>query len=308
MKKEIIYELKPLYRDAVRVTGYRFGNGEKTLCIMGIFRGNEVQQLYICSQLIKRLREMEEKGLLNTKKEVLVIPCANSASINIGKRFWPTDNTDINRMFPGYEQGETTQRIAAGVFREIKDYEYGIQFASNYMPGEFIPHIRIMKTGFEGVEEAKDFGLPFIVTKDPKPYDTTTLNYNWQIWNCKAYSMYSSESSRIDVTSANETIDAVINFMAKKGICSADKKMVGESKVLNESTLCRIKNKHAGILDCKVEVKKQVKKNDVLAQIIDPYEGNVIEKVLAPKDGVIFYRNSNPLMYANTVLFKLLEE
>jgi hypothetical protein len=33
-------------------------------------------------------------------------------------------------MFPGYDAGETTQRIAAGVFEKIKDYEYGIQFAS----------------------------------------------------------------------------------------------------------------------------------------------------------------------------------
>ena len=35
--------------------------------------------------------------------------------MNIGKRFWSADNTDINRMFPGYNLGETTQRIAAGV-------------------------------------------------------------------------------------------------------------------------------------------------------------------------------------------------
>lgn len=41
--------------------------------------------------------------------------------MNIKKRFWPTDNTDINRMFPGYDLGETTQRIAAGVFEVIKD-------------------------------------------------------------------------------------------------------------------------------------------------------------------------------------------
>ena len=32
-------------------------------------------------------------------------------------------------MFPGYDLGETTQRIADGIFSQIKDYEYGIQFA-----------------------------------------------------------------------------------------------------------------------------------------------------------------------------------
>ena len=48
MRKEILYSLKAPYRDDLRVTGYRFGFGEKTACIVGALRGNEVQQLYIC--------------------------------------------------------------------------------------------------------------------------------------------------------------------------------------------------------------------------------------------------------------------
>ena len=50
-------------------------------------------------------------------------------------------------MFPGYDQGETTQRIAAGVFDIVKEYTYGVQLASFYMPGAFVPHGRMMKTG-----------------------------------------------------------------------------------------------------------------------------------------------------------------
>ena len=97
--------------------------------------------------------------------------------MNIGKRFWSADNTDINRMFPGYNLGETTQRIAAGVFEHINDYRFGIHFTSYYMQGCFTPHVRMMKTGFEDVEKAKDFGLPYVYRRDARPYDTTTLNY-----------------------------------------------------------------------------------------------------------------------------------
>ena len=45
--------------------------------------------------------------------------------LNIGKRFWPLDNTDINMMFPGYELGKT-QRIAKKSFDAISGYDYGI--------------------------------------------------------------------------------------------------------------------------------------------------------------------------------------
>ena len=35
MEKEIIYSLKSPCRDELRVTGYRFGKGEKSVCIVG---------------------------------------------------------------------------------------------------------------------------------------------------------------------------------------------------------------------------------------------------------------------------------
>ena len=62
MKKEVIYTLKSPYRDDMRITGYSFGKGEKTACIVGAIRGNEIQQLYTCSQLIKTLTKLEKKN------------------------------------------------------------------------------------------------------------------------------------------------------------------------------------------------------------------------------------------------------
>ena len=127
MHKRIIYQIKGMYRDDFRITGYEFGEGEKSVCIVGSSRGNEVQQIYCCSRLVKKCRQLEEEGRIKKGHKILIIPSINPYSMNIQKRFWPTDNTDINRMFPGYNLGETTQRIADGVFREIKDYAFGIQ-------------------------------------------------------------------------------------------------------------------------------------------------------------------------------------
>ena len=97
MRKEIIFTLENCYRDNMDVSGFHFGKGEKAACIVGaILAGNEVQQLYICSQLVKALKELEEKGAIVHDNKILVIPSVNHSSMNIGKRFWATDNTDIN--------------------------------------------------------------------------------------------------------------------------------------------------------------------------------------------------------------------
>ena len=179
MKKEVLYSLKGIYTENFEIEGYRFGHGEKSACIVGAMRGNEIQQLYICSQLIKVLKDLEMRGAISHNHEILVIPSANRFSMNVEKRFWPVDNTDINRMFPGDEAGDTTKQIAAAIFESSKGYSYGIQFASFYMPGDFIPHVRMMETGYQSASLANLFGLQYVVIRKPKPMDTATINYSW---------------------------------------------------------------------------------------------------------------------------------
>lgn len=306
MQKKTIYEIKAIYRDDLRVTGYKFGKGKKSVCIIGSMRGNEVQQLYTCSQLVKRFQKLEEQGKIHKGHSIMIIPSVNPYSINIKKRFWPTDNTDINRMFPGYNLGETTQRIASGVFEEIKDYTYGIQFASFYMPGNFTPHVRMMKSGFEDVEMAKEFGMPYIVLRNVRPYDTTTLNYNWQVWETKAYSLYTTSTDQIDKDSASEAIRGILRFLSKEDIIDYEGHDGYRSMIVDDSEMISVRAKESGLFESRVVVGQEVEKGQVLAKIIDPYEGVDKEVIVSPVDGFVFFAHNDPLTYANTAVYKLI--
>lgn len=306
MKKKVLYEIKALYRDDLRVMGYEFGEGEETLCILGSLRGNEVQQLYVCSQLVKRFTELEKQGRIRAGHKILIIPTANPYSMNIKKRFWPTDNTDINRMFPGYDLGETTQRIAAGIFEKIKNYKYGIQFTSFYMPGNFEPHVRMMKTGFEDVELAKKFGMPYVVVRQTRPYDTTTLNYNWQIWETQAFSIYTTTTESIDKESAQMAVRSILTFLAKEDVVDYKGHDGYLSQVVLDTDMVPVRTKVSGIFEPKVKVGEEVVKGQVMAETIDPYEGTVTEILTAPVDGMVFFAHNEPLTYANTAVFKLI--
>lgn len=306
MKEEIIFELGSVYREPMRVKGYSFGEGEHAMCIVGATRGNEVQQVYICSQLVRILTRLEEQGRIAAGKSILVIPTVNSHSMNIGKRFWPADNTDINRMFPGYDLGETTQRIAAGVFARINDYRYGIHFTSHYTQGSFAPHVRMMKTGFEDAEKARDFGLPYVYRRDARPYDTTTLNYNWQIWNTKAFSIYTDATDRIDTAGALEIVEAVLRFLGKNGILDYVCHGGYLSQLIEGHSMVNIKSNAAGFFLRKTEVNARVKQGELLAQIVDPCQGTVIEEILSPVDGIVFFHASQPILYSHTSLFRII--
>ena len=75
-----------------------------------------------------------------------------------------------------------------------------------------------MKTGFEDIEMARKFGFPYVVPHTPRPFDTTTLNYNWQVWNTKAFSIYTTTTDQIDKASARQAVEAILNFLKKEGI------------------------------------------------------------------------------------------
>lgn len=305
MKKKIIYEIKGLYRDSFRITGFEFGKGKKTLCIVGSMRGNEVQQLYCCSQLVKKFRQLEEERRIRPDAKILIIPCCNPYSINTQKRFWTIDNTDINRMFPGYDLGETTQRIADGIFSQIKDYEYGIQFTSFYMPGEFIPHVRLMDEGYSDVITAMKFGMPYVVKRTVRPYDTATLNYNWQVWNTKAYSLYTSTTSRIDKKSAGQAVLSILRFCKSVGFVKYQENGDHPSIVISDKELISVRTAKSGIFEPLVKVGDSVDEGTPLAEIINPYDGSVMETLYAPRRGTLFFMHSDPITYAETAVIKM---
>lgn len=305
LKKEVIFSLSGLYRDNFRVTGYRFGSGDKSCCVIGAVRGDEIQQLYICGKLIKILRELEENGGIAEDREILVIPLMNNYGMNINRRFWCLDNTDINRRFPGDVGGETTERIAAAVFEEICGYSYCVQFPSFYIPGVFTPHVRMMKTETVNAEIAGLFGLPFVVIREPAAADKSTLNYSLQSRGTAAFSIYTETRETIDEASAELGVEAVLRFLSKAGVTTKRVKDGAVSKVIAESGLADIRSKNGGLYRESVRVGDRVKKGDKLAEIIHPYEGEVIDELTAPTDGTVFFARHMPLIYEHSLAFKI---
>lgn len=306
MRVETIYESRSLYRDDFTVQGYVFGSGEKSVCIIGSMRGNEYQQLYVCAQLVQELKKAEQEDRIRPGHEILIIPSANPYSMNVAKRFWPIDNTDINRMFPGYMEGETTQRIAGGIFEKIQHYQYGIQFTSNYMPGEFMPYISMMKTGFENVELAKKFETPYVVLRNTRPYDTTTLNYNWQIWETHAFSVYTATTDRISRESTRSGLRPVMAFLDNIGVVKTPHHGGYISQVIDDDDMIIVRALEAGFFEPQVRVQQEVKRGTLLAKILNPLDGEVLEQIYAPKAGIVFFMHSDPMTYGHTAVIKLI--
>lgn len=210
-------------------------------------------------------------------------------------------------MFPGYDQGETTQRIASAIFKQLEGFKYGLQLASFYVPGEFVPHIRMLRTNYEDIASAKLFGMPYVTTRKPQPFDTTLLNYNWQIWNTSAFSLYSGLTDSIDVDNSRQAVESVIRFLNGVEAVESNLIMPGfSSNILNEDEMLSISAGHAGIYVRQRKAGDKVMAGEILAHILHPYDGHVLEEVRSPRSGLLFFSHHRPFVLQNAMLYRLM--
>ena len=158
------------------------------------------------------------------------------------------------------------------------------------------------------IDTIKQFGLPYIVLRMPKPYDTTTLNYNWQIWETDAYSLYTTTTEQIDEESSRNMISSILRFMSNNGMIVYPLEGKQNSKVFRDEELISVRPRTSGTFRNKTTVGQLVKKGEILAWILDTCEGNILEELKAPVDGKIFFQFSDPLVYANTAAIKILPD
>ena len=291
-----IFKFNSIYRDEMKVKGYIFGNGDRSAVIVGPSRGNENEQLYICSSLVRVLTELEAAGAISNDKQIMVIPSINHYAFNLDMDFFGVKNLDINRCFPGNDYGEPISRLAGGLFCAISEYTYMIQFTSFFGRSDCVPHVRMMANGHENVSLANLFGLPYVVVRRPQPIDTATLNYNLQRETGNAFSVFTRQKEQIDEKDAKQAISAVLRFLTRMGIIKYECHSGYISHVLYEDDLVEVYAEHAGIFRRIVNCGDDVKYGTDMAEILDPYDGSVREIIKASTDGIVFFAHNAALI------------
>ena len=181
-----------------------------------------------------------------------------------------------------------------------------IHFASFYLPGDFVPHIRIMNTGYQTASLGNLFGLPYVVMRKPAPIDTTTLNYNWQIWETNAFSIYTKETDEVDEQSAQEAVAAVLRYLSRVGLLRYHCHSGYLSTVVQENEMANVLTPAGGIFRRFVEPGQEVEYGQKTGVILDPFTAEVEAEITCPTSGVVFFALKKPLTTEHEIAFKVI--
>ncbi len=115
MQREVI-TVKDVVTQEVEVL--RFGGGEPRVLVTAGLHGGEMTGQYAAFELIDRLPGENVTG------SVTIIPRANPAAFRRMQRTSPFDEQDMNRIFPGDEEGTPSQRIAHHIYQIALEHDY----------------------------------------------------------------------------------------------------------------------------------------------------------------------------------------
>lgn len=306
MKKIEILTIESLNREPLIVEGYLFEGSNPdapSVAVVGAMEGKTILPLYSASKLVNFLQnEIDVSKLLGN---ILVIPSINHYALNIDERFWPLDKTNLNMMFPGYSEGETTQRVAQRVFDALSGYDFGIILETRSDLSTCIPYVKLLKTGYEDLESAKKFGFRVIHHKKMSPIESVSLQFNWQLWGTKAYSLICPSDTTINLNTSKKLYEGIVNFLNKNKIIDYKVLSGYDSNILEKNDIEVIKSPKSGIFIPTKKVGSNILKEEMIGKIIHALSGEVTHRIFAPCDGVIICNYKNGLIFENAVAFRV---
>lgn len=293
IKKERIVPLNPT------------GN-EKRISIVTGTHGDELEGQYVCYELNRRIKNNPEclKGIVD------IYPALNPLGIDSITRGIPAFDLDMNRIFPGSEDGIMADYLAHKIVEDIKGSALCVDIhASNIFLME-IPQIRINElTKDELVPLAKMMNVNFIWVHCAATVLESTLAYSLNDIGTPTLVVEMGVGMRITKSYGDQLVDGILNTMKELGMWTGEVNKVRESIVSYDEDfeVNFINASSAGVFIPATKHWVKLKKGDYVGDIVDPLTGEILDKITSPCDGILFTLREYPICDEGSLIARILE-
>ena len=264
-----------------------------TLFISAALHGDEINGVEIVRRLLLQPRLKKICGTL------LVVPIVNIFGFHIQSRYLP-DRRDLNRSFPGREQGSLAARLAHIFLNDVVSRaDFGIDLHTAAVHRDNLPQIRADMSVESLAPLAKAFAAPVLIHSAPPE---GSLRYSAGAEEVPIMVYEAGEALRFDELSIRIGLRGVINVMRHLGMITLKRKPPKRSAVLRSTSWVRAPS--SGIARMVVKLGDMVSHGDVLAHVGDA-GGEGEDLVIAPFDGVVIGRSNLPLVYEGEAIFHI---
>ena len=269
--------------------------GPTVLFTAGI-HGDEVNGVEIIRQLIA-------KGINKPKcGTIICMPVINVFGFINLKREFP-DGRDLNRVFPGSPNGSLAGRVAYKLVKEVVPHaDLVIDFHTGGSGRFNAPQLRYSKDDKTLDTLATVFGAPFVLYSKnlSKSFRATCKKLDVPLLLFEG-----GKSFHIDDYITNSGVNGSKRILKHLGMLkTVFKSTKPKQECLFISDSKWIRAKYSGMFKASIKIGSQVKKDDIIGNITDPY-GQFNFFVRAKNSGFIINVNESPIVYQGDALFHI---
>ncbi|MDJ1007120.1 MAG: succinylglutamate desuccinylase/aspartoacylase family protein [Paracoccaceae bacterium] len=274
----------------------RHGKSEgPTLFVSAGVHGDEVIGIEIIRRLLRASKLRSMKGTL------IAVPIVNSLGFLNRSRYLP-DRRDLNRCFPGSEEGSLAARLAHLFLTEIvARADLGIDLHSAAIHRMNYPQIRLAEENGDLRRLGDAFGAPIIIQsphrdgslrKAAAAHDTPVLLYE------------AGEALRFDEVSVRVGLAGILRVMRELGMVSGRGIAPPKSPPQFATSSKWLRAPIGGLFRAFRSGGHPVRRGDLLGSVADPF-GEVEESIVAPFSGIIVGRAVMPVVNEGDAVFHL---
>lgn len=263
--------------------------------VSGAIHGDEI----IGVEIIRRIARM--KQLSRVKGTLILIPVVNSYGFLGMSRYLP-DRRDLNRVFPGVENGSSASRLAYTFMKEIvSKCDFGLDLHSAAIHRENLPQIRANLDNPIVKEMAIAFGASIMLNANLRD---GSLREAAQEIGCHMLLYEAGEALRFDETAVRIGVKGVLNVLRQIGMLPKLKPSQKSLIPVQPTSSQWQRAPMSGLMRAAYSLGDAVKKGDIIASIAGPL-GEIEENVIAKYSGIIIGRTNLPIVNSGDALFHI---
>lgn len=271
-------------------------DGPVLLLLAGI-HGDETNGVAILRELISKGYNKPNAGT------VITIPVFNVFGFLNQTRELP-DGKDLNRMFPGSEDGSLASQFAFHFRTKIAPVaEYVIDFHTGSADRNNVTQIRSVLESREMMELAKAFGAPFVIRSKTIPKSVREMLMKM---GKKVLLFEGGKTKSIDKDVIDYGIKGVVNVMRYLGMIEGEPAIPSTPPILINKTKW-LRAPSSGLFYPEENNGSRVNKRRLLGKIKDPY-GEYEKSVYAPHPCHIICTNTASIVNRGDALFNISTE
>lgn len=265
-----------------------------TVFVSAAVHGDELNGIEIVRRLL-RLKSFRLKA-----GTLILVPMVNVYGVLNQSRYMP-DRRDLNRSFPGSENGSLAGIVAHTFLNEIVSHcDYGIDLHTGAIHRSNLPQIRANLDDPETMELAEAFGVSVLLNSNLRD---GSLRQAALEAKAKILLYEAGEALRFDELSIRAGLRGILRVLAVLGMTKQNKaKIKATPYVANTSSWVRAH--HSGIVKNLKNLGDFVEKGDSLAQIGGAL-GQLYGTVKARRTGIVIGKQNIPLVQKGDAMFHI---